>query len=572
VKRRRLAIVSVFVALMFVFTACGSGSQGVDTQAGVTKSGVTEIIKAEAPEKLPASASNRKDTLIAGITAPEGKFNPIYSSTLYDSYVCDLVFDPLLFNDEQGNPIPWVAEKWEISPDGKTYTFYIKKGIKFSSGDELTAEDVAFTYTAICDPKYDGMRADAVNGMVGYKEYHEGDAKEVAGIKVIDPYTVSFTLEKVNSAALLNVFTNTYGIMSKKYYGFEKGNADRIKDLFLKPMGSGPYIFKEYKAGQEISFEKSPTYWGGEIKIPKVIMKVTDATTNIQELVTGSTDLDRIPAKPENITMLKNAGFINMQLYPENGYGYIGLNLKNELFKDIKVRQALMYGLNRKGFVDAYYKGYATTCDVPIATVSWAYTDKVEKYDFNPDKANQLLDEAGWVKKDDGFRYKDGKKFTIHWMTYTGSKYVDTLIPIVKDNWGKLGIEVIPELMEFSTLSGKVYDEQAFEMYNMAWSLSLDPDPSGIFSKEQTTPGGSNSVSWVNEESEKLMAEGLLETDQAKRKEIYQKWAIVANRELPYLFLSTNKEMWAVSDRVKGMELSPFITWTYMLRQAELAS
>ena len=595
-KKRMLAIVSMLVALVFVFTACGSTSQNVpgttSTSAEASSapapaeqaateetkaeqeatSSITKIVKAEAPDKLPASVNNRKDTLIVGITAPEGKFTPINSSSTYDSYVCSLVFDPLLFNDEQGKPVPAVAEKYEISPDGKTYTFYIRKGIKYSSGDELTAEDVAFTYIAICDPKYDGMRSDSVNGLVGYKEYHDGAATEVAGIKVIDPNTVSFTFENVNSSALANVFTNTYGIMSKKYYGFEKGNADKLKDLFLKPMGSGPYLFKEYKTGQEISFEKNPNYWGGEMKIPKVIMKVTDATTNIQELVTGSTDIDKIPAKPENITMLKNAGFIDIQLFPENGYGYIGLNLKNDLFKDVKVRQALTYGLNRQGFVDSYYKGYSQVCNVPIATVSWAYTDKVEKYEYNPDKANQLLDEAGWAKNSDGFRYKDGKKFTIHWMTYTGSKYVETLIPIVKDNWGKLGIEVIPELIEFSTLAGKVYDEQAFEMYNMAWSLSIDPDPSGIFSKEQAALGGSNSVSWIDEESEKLMEEGKLETDQAKRQEIYQKWAVVANRELPYIYLNVNEEMWAVSDRVKGMVISPFIEWTYMIRFSELAN
>ena len=95
----------------------------------------------------------------------------------------------------------------------------------------------------------------------------------------------------------------------------------------------------------------------------------------------------------------------------------------------------------------------------------------INKYEYNPEKANQLLDEAGWVKKADGFRYKDGKKFEIHWMTYQGSKYVEMLIPIVKENWKAIGIDVIPELMEFNTLCTKTFDEQKFEMFNMAWSF-----------------------------------------------------------------------------------------------------
>ena len=162
--------------------------------------------------------------------------------------------------------------------------------------------------------------------------------------------------------------------MCKSYYGFEKGNIQKMKDLFLKPMGCGPYLLKDYKAGQEADFEKNPSYWEGEAKINKVIFKVTTAATNIQGLSAGEVDIDRIPAAPENIQMLQSAGFIEMQLYPDNGYGFIGLNLKNDKFKDKKVRQALAYGLNRKGFIDARYKGYADVCNVPMSQISWAYT------------------------------------------------------------------------------------------------------------------------------------------------------------------------------------------------------
>lgn len=582
-KRNFFKFLSLLLALTFVFTACSTPAKKeapaqkndkttAESQPSTTKESgpkkiATEVIKASNPAKLPQLAKDRKDTLIVGMTAPEGKFNPIYTSSTYESWVTSLVFAPLVSNDAEGNPVPAVAEKWTVSPDQKTYTFTLKKGVKFSNGDELTAEDVAFTYTAICDPKYDGSRMDAVEKLEGYEEYKKGDAKEVKGIKVVDPYTVSFTLTEVKAPALIDSFI--YGIMSKKYYGFEKGNIQKLKDLFLKPMGSGPYIFKEFKPGQEISFEKNPKYYEGEPKIKNIIMKTTTAQTNIQELTTGGVDIDRIAANPQNVQMLQDAGFLNLQLYTANQYGYMGFNLKDEKFKDKKVRQALTYGLDRAGFVKTYYKGYAEVCNSPISPVSWAYTEDVNKYEYSPEKANKLLDEAGWVKKEDGFRYKDGKKFTIHWMTYTGSKYVDTLIPIVKDNWAKIGVEVIPELVEFSTLTAKVR-KMEFEFFNMAWSLSIDPDPSGIFSKSQAVVGGFNSGSWINDESEKLIEEGLKTTDLAKRKEIYGKWAKIVSDDAPYIFLNISKDMYGVSSRVKGIDLSSYIDWTYNIHKAEI--
>lgn len=563
-KRKVAGFLSLAMSMTLLFSGCGQsgiGGAGKDLKA-------SEVIASANPEKLPTTAKNRKDTLIVGFTAPEGKFNPIYSSSVDDSYVSDLVFEGLMSNDAQGNPIGLVAKKWKISEDNKTYTFTLNKGVKFTNGDELTAKDVEFTYTAICDPKYDGSRADAVDKLLGYTEYNKGDAKTVAGIKVIDDYTISFTLTEVKAPALGADFG--YGIMCKNYYGFEKGDTKKLKDLFLKPMGSGPYVFKDYKAGQEADFEKNPNYWAGEPKINKLILKVTNAQTAIQGLSAGEVDIDRVATAPENIQMLKTAGFIDMQLYPGNGYGYMGLNLKDEKFKDVKVRQALTYGLNRKGFIDARYKGYAEICNAPVSQVSWAYTDDIKKYEYSPEKANQLLEEAGWLKKDDGFRYKDGKKFEIHWMTYQGSKYVEMLIPIVKENWKAIGIDVIPELMEFNTLCTKVYDEQKFEMFNMSWSLSIDPDPSGIFSAKQAELGGYNPGNWINPESEKLMADALKTTDQKERKKLYDQWFKLFTEEVPYVLLDQSKEMWAVSSRVKGISLSPYIKFTQQIVKAEL--
>ena len=157
-KGKVLGILSLAMSMTLLLSACGSsGSVGANKDLKAS-----EVLAAANPEKVPTAAKNRKDTIIIGFAAPEGKFNPIYTSSVDDSYVVGLVFEGLMSNDVQGNPIGKIAKKWEISKDNKTYTFHLNKGIKFSNGEELTAKDVEFTYTAMCDPKYDGSRSDAV--------------------------------------------------------------------------------------------------------------------------------------------------------------------------------------------------------------------------------------------------------------------------------------------------------------------------------------------------------------------------------------------------------------------------
>ena len=582
-KRKIIGILSILMASSFVLGGCGQEAEKPKAEGekkeesknnnkkegsvGLTK---TEVIKANNLSKLPEVAKKRKDTLIIGTQDPKGTFNPIYSDTTYDSTITDLIFSGLISSDEQGNPIPEIAESWNISEDGKTYTFKIKPGVKFSNGEELKAEDVAFTFTAICDPKYDGARTDAVEKLVGYEEYNKGDAKEVEGIKVIDDHTISFTLKEVKAPA---IYDFDYGIMPKSVYGFEKGNIQKAKDLFLKPVGAGPYKFLEFKQGQYVKLEKNRDYFKGEPKIPNIIMKVTNAKTVIQELKSGNVDIDGITPNQQNIELVKSAEFLDVQLYNRNGYNYIGFNLRDPKFEDKRVRQALTYGLNRQGFVDNFFQGYAILTNTHASPVSWAYPDesKLNPYEFNQDKAKELLDEAGWkVNESTGIREKDGVLMEIRWMTTADSKYVDSLIPIVKENWGALGIKVVPELMEFSTLTDKVNEKRDFDIYDMSWSMSTDPDPSWVLSKSQDVPGGFNAVGWHPDKSEELIKKGIEITDQEERKKVYQEWNELVNDELPYIFLGSNKSCNVVSSRVKGLELSAFKGLASQIHEIEL--
>lgn len=574
-KRKLVILLTAGLAASMLFVACGGGANNAtEGNSNGSESGGTtkdlskpERIEASNPSAIPDAAKNRTDTLIVGTTDPKGEFVPIYSSTLYDSWVNKLVFDGLISNNEKGEAVPNVAESYEVSEDGKTYTFKLNKGIKFTNGQELTAKDVAFTFTSICDPGYDGPRMDAVSNLVGYEEYNKGDAKSVEGIKIIDDYTISFTNKNVDAAGIWNF---EYGIMPESVYKFEKGNFQAVKDKLLEPVGSGAYKFVHFKPGQEVKFEKNPDYWKGEPKIPYIVMKVTNAQTLLQELMAGTVDIDRVGAKPENIDPLKQAGFLNLDLYMQNGYGYMGLNYGSDKVKDPKVRQALLYGLNREGFMQSYYQGYGQVYNSHILPTSWAYNPDVPKYEYNPEKANQLLDEAGWKDTNgNGVRDKDGVELELQWLTYTGSKYVDALIPIVQQSWEQIGVKVTPELMEFGTMMDKV-DSREYDIFNGAWNLSIDPDPSGIFAISQDVPGGFNNIGWRNEEADKLLKEGKGTTNQEERKKAYAEWQLKFSEDVPYILLGNAQEMFASNSRVKGYNPSTYIDWTHDVYKLEL--
>ncbi|WP_096516827.1 ABC transporter substrate-binding protein [Clostridium perfringens] len=574
-KRKLVALLTAGLATSMLFVACGGGANntaqgnGNGSETGGTTKDLSkpERIEAANPSALPDAAKNRTDTLIVGTTDPKGEFVPIYSSTTFDGWVNNLIFDGLITNNEKGEPIPNVAESYEVSEDGKTYTFKLNKDIKFTNGQELTAKDVAFTFTSICDPGYDGPRMDAVNNLVGYEEYNKGDAKSVEGIKVIDDYTISFTNKNTDAAGIWNF---SYGIMPESVYKFEKGNFQAVKDKLLQPVGSGAYKFVHFKPGQEVKFEKNADYWKGEPKIPYVVMKVTNAQTLLQELMAGTVDIDRVGAKPENIDPLKQAGFLNLDLYMQNGYGYMGLNYGSDKVKDPKVRQALLYGLNREGFMQSYYQGYGQVYNSHILPTSWAYNPDVPKYEYNPEKANQLLDEAGWKDTNgNGVRDKDGVELELQWLTYTGSKYVDALIPIVQQSWEQIGVKVTPELMEFGTMMDKVNNRE-YDIFNGAWNLSIDPDPSGIFAISQDVPGGFNNIGWRNEEADKLLKEGKGTTNQEERKKAYAEWQLKFSEDVPYILLGNAQEMFASNARVKGYNPSTYIDWTHDIYKLEL--
>ncbi|MDR2137418.1 MAG: ABC transporter substrate-binding protein [Synergistaceae bacterium] len=510
-----------------------------------------KLTPASKPELNPKAALNRSDTLIAGISAPQGVWLPYFHNGGWDDNATSPIFARLFEFDPKGDIVPELAEKYEISSDGLTYTFKLREGLKFQDGKPLTADDVAFTLTLLLDPAYNGYTELWRAEIVGGEEYTKGNADSVSGITVENPHTIVVKTKKVNAQTfyLLNV-----RVLSKAYYGaaYKKGNLDYLKALFSKPYGNGVYKLTEYVPGQEVRYVANPHYYAGKVKIENFIYKVTPEETKLQYLQVGDTDYDRLSATPEIIDQLKALGFLNVRVAYANSFGYAQFNLHRPYLQDKKVRLALIIALDRKSYVEARFRGLGKVANIPVSPYLFTYDESgVDTLDYNPERARQLLEEAGWKTGPDGYREKDGQKLRIAYLTRWST---DEIIPIAQENYKDIGVEFIPEPLDYGSLVARVRDG-SYDLASFITSQQFDPN-NAVQEYHTNAPG--NRIGYSNAALDKLIDEGNTTLDREKRKNIYKKLYQEFNADPPIILLYTGAQVWAFNERVHGLNINDF--------------
>lgn len=573
-RKSTILLSTLLIVGSLLLSACSdngsaNNSEGVDTPATATAdTGGTEAAASTSPaavpagalsepftatdlSKLPAVAQNRTDTIIVGLTDPSGAFTPYFHESGYDGNVASLLYASLVTVDDKGVPAPELAESWEVSEDQLTYTFHLHKDLKFSDGSPLTAEDVAFTWTIQYDKTYDGGSSLPSLNVKGGKAYKEGTAKSIEGIKVIDPQTISVTLEQPNATALVVLGSN---VLSKAYYGkdYKFGELEYIKKLHEKPLGDGPYKLEKFIPGQEVRLVANENYFKGKPKTEHFIYKTSEGDV-WQFLETGEVDYASFSATEENIEKLKGLGYVNIIPYTPSTYGYMQVNLKHEQLKDKLVRQAIVYGLDRQSiYVDAA-QGAGSIANIPASPISWSYTEEgINPYKYDPEKAKQLLDEAGWTVGANGIREKDGKPLSIHYLG-SKSKNTDIFIAVAKENFEALGIEFQPEIFaDFNSLVSKV-EGGDYDLVSFSTPMLTDPADGFMqfFDGEITD--------YENPKFLELYNKALATTDIEQRKAVYKELYQLLNDELPIIFTSYKKTVYAYNGRIQNLTVSPFI-------------
>lgn len=572
-KRKLISVIGLVLGAMFFMSSCSSntGSNGTKNDGNVVTqtSGVnlvsgtgeydeeTLYLIGNNPNGVPSTAKNRKDTLIVGIVAPNGVFNPLFEESAYDADINDAMWAPLLEVGYDGLMVSGIAEMPEVSEDGKKYTFTLKEGVKWQDGTPITSEDIEFTFKVLMDKTYTGRFERENLDVVGWKDYRDGVTDYIAGFEIIDDRTFSITL---NSANGKNIYYFNVKPLAKHIYGVDyvQGNAKDLEKYHRTPFGNGAYKFVSYKDGEEVVLVANENYYKGKPKIENLIFRVVNETNQLLLLQNGDIDVIRqgMSVTDENLQLLEQLGFANAIITENLGYGYIAINHKEEILQDVNVRKALAYGLDRQSVVEAAFGGQANVINIPQSTVSWAYPDDEDfvKYPYDPEKAKQLLEEAGWKVGSDGIREKDGVKLSLKFLASSPNSVNDALVPIMIQNYKDIGIEVKAEQMEFRTLIEKQTEAKegkfSYHLAFLAWALTPDPDSSSVFG----TDGSSNKTLYSNPVVDELLKNALNEMDQDKRRELYNELYKELSDDLPYIFLYQRKNMDVYLARVKGME------------------
>ena len=471
--------------------------------------------------------------------------------------VGSLIYDGLVRQDKDFNWESRMAESWQFSKDCQTLTFKLRKNVKWHDGKPFTADDVLFTYKTMMNPKTP----------TAYKN----DFEPVKDVQVLDPYSVRVSYSQPFAKALMG-WSQT--ILPKHL--LEKYAEDgklREAPQVLKPVGTGPYRFQEWKASEKVVLVANKDYYiEGRPYLSRIVYRIIPSQATIfLELKAKGVDMSRLTAiqytRQTDYPAFKKD--YNKYRYPDNRYTYLGFNLKDPRFADRRVRQAFAHAINKQELIDGVAMGLGREATGPLRPGTWAYTDKVKRYPYNPAKAKQLLAEADWKdRRGDGImRNKDGQPFAFTIRTNQGNDERKKAAEIIQERLKEIGVQADIQTIEWAAFLKEYIRKKRFEAVILGWGTTSDPDQYPIWHSSQSGEEQLNSVSYANPEVDALLEKGRATCHQAERVAVYHRIQEILAEDQPYVFLYFQDSLWSVSSRVRGIKPAPagidynFIDW-----------
>lgn len=483
-------------------------------------------------------------TFVFGSTGDAEVINPVISNTSTATDYESMVYESLIkINRSNMKPMAGpLTVSYKSSKDNLTWTFKLKKGINFSDGHELTTDDVKFTFDIMADPDTNTSLASQV--------------EPIDKIEIIDDYTIAFKLKYPYPNFLTS--TMTTGIIPAHIF---RGTDINTNPANHQPVGTGPFILKEWNHNDHATFVAREDYHRGRVYLDKVIYKIV-ANQNALLAACESGDIDGAGIPKSEVERLQKVA-------PEKGlkvlsrwyfgYSYIGFNLQKDMFKDLRVRKALAISIYKPAIAEVAFfgQGKPATSTVPPG-VKWAYNSNIPKYEYDIEQAKKLLTEAGWVDRDgDGIREKDGKELSFTIITNKGAVAREKVALLAQKFWKQIGVNCEVSFLNWSTfLTGKVLKKD-FDAMVLGWSgRGPNPDDYPLFHSSQIDEGY-NFVSYSNETVDKLLFEARTIMDLERRKEIYHKVQRIIHDDYPYVFLVYPKANAVFDEKVRGLNSNP---------------
>ncbi len=481
-------------------------------------------------------------TLITAITDDPVSLNGIYANDGASVAVLSYVFNPLTLGGENwGTNITGdLAESWEVSDDGLTWTFNLHQGVRWHDGEELTADDVVYSFQTIQDP---------ANEIAPFRpRFMQGD--EPIAFEAVDDYTVVARLAEPNASFFTDISVPIVPRHALEGQDLREGPFNRA------PVGSGPFKVVEWRAGESVTLEAFDDYFRGRPCLDRIIFRIIpDQQAQVNALLTG--EIDFLPNVPgASVERFKDNPDYSLIVAEFDSLFQIFFNLAREQFQDVRVRQALLIAIDRQALVDTVRQGYGVVHNSHFDHVVPFYQqDKLGGYDYDPERAGQLLDEVGITDSDgDGVRDLNGEPWVINLLSFAGGfRDYASYAQVVQAYWQDIGVQVELELRDLATMVEQIYQERKwdkpFDVLTSGWA-QIGPEPNSYANFYVTTDAlGPNIENYNNPEVNALFEQARVTSDFDARMAIYEQIEAILWEELPTLPLYRETRPAVISSR-----------------------
>ncbi len=515
----------------------------------------TAVVLALAALLAPPLAQAAKTLVYCSEGSPEGFNAQFYTAgTTFDAASQPIYNRLTEFERGATTLVAGLAESWTISPDGLVYTFNLRKGVKFHTTAkfrptrDFNADDVLFSFQRQLDPNHPFHK---VSG--GSYEYFEGmDMPAVIDrIEKLDDHTVRFTLKRPEAPFLANIAMDFASIMSAEYAdAMLKAGTPEVIDL--EPVGTGPFQRVAYQKDAVIRYKANPDYWRGKAPIDNLVFAITpDASVRYAKLDANECQVMSYP-NPADLDRMRQDPKVELLSQPGLNIGYLAFNTRKKPFDDVRVRQALNFAVNKAAIIEAVYQGAGTVAKNPIPPTIWSYNDAVQDYAYDPQRAKQLLQEAGLA---DGFE-------TDLWAMPVQRPYnpnARRMAEMIQADWAKIGVKAKIVSYEWGEYLKrlKAGDHQTALM---GWTGDNgDPDNflATLLSCE-AADNGSNYAKWCFQPYQDLVTKARQVSDPAERTQLYGQAQVVFKEQAPWITIAHSVVYQPVRKEVQGFRIHPF--------------
>ncbi|MDD3312742.1 peptide-binding protein [Pseudodesulfovibrio sp.] len=521
----RTLLITIFLAL--ALAGCGDG-------------GPATPVPPVDPAQVPA-APESGGSLVQAMLGEPSNLIAILATDGASHEIASQIYVSLIKYDKDLNLVPYAAESFEILNDGRLLRFKLRHGIRWFDGAPLTARDVEFTYRLTLDPETP----------TAYKE----NLKAVSAFRLIDDYTFEVEYEKPFAKALI---TWAMDILPEHAL---KGE-DLLNTKYSRaPLGAGPYKLAEWTPGSRIVLTANPDFFEGKPYIDRLVYRmIPDLSTQFLELKAGNLDaMDLTPL--QHLYQTSGPGWdgsFNKFQYLSSGYTFLGFNMNHPFFKDVRVRQAIDFAIDRRELVEGVLYGLGAAANGPYKPGTWQYDETIKPRPYDPARARELLAEAGWADTDgDGVLDKDGTPFAFSIITNQGNTQRIKTGVILQQRLGDVGIRVGLRTVEWAAFIKEFIDKGRFDATILGWNILEDPDIYSVWHSSMAVDGGLNFTRYKNPRLDELLERGRRMVVPAERKPVYDEVQQILHDEVPYCFLYVPKALPIVQARVQNIKAAP---------------